>query len=157
MDTTVYEDFLKYRDYHGLNQHATDGVAGRTSQNGALFTVEYLICLVNNPTVPKFIKENEINRLKEVLGNLEVLPGLSVRSPHSPEFDSMDNNVALLIFSAMYGNQEYAKRMREHGLTVKCTGVDLTQGAENNKKFYKWAKLLGWGKAINYWNNNTPS
>lgn len=152
-----YKDFLKYRDSHGLNQGASNGLYGHTSQNGAMFTVEYFLCLMNDPKTSSPTKQKEVVRVKSVLDKLEVRPGLSVRFPGSPEFDSMDNNVALLVFSSLYGNSEYASRMREHGLNVECTGIDSTQGAEQNKKFYPLAKLLGLGKVKNYWNNNSSN
>lgn len=152
-----FRDFLKYRDSYGMNQGSSNGLSGNTSQNGAMFTVEYLLCLVNDPYTVEAIKEKEINRVKTVLDKLEVKPGLSVRFPGSPEFDSMDNNVALLTFSCLYGNSEYAGRMREHGITVKCTGIDTTQGVEQNKKFYPLAKFLCLGKVKNYWNNNNSN
>lgn len=156
----IIADFIPYRDKYGLQQIMSQDGQGITTQNGTLFTVQYVICLYNA------LKENglhedasdlidEINRVKEVFRSCEVSPGLSIRYPNDKEFDSMDNNSALLVFSAMFDDGRYAKDMRNLGLNVKCVGYDTTQDSENNKKYYPLAKLFSFGSPKNYWNNNT--
>lgn len=152
----VYEAFLPYRDVYGFNQVETlDGNMGRSTQNGTLFTMEYLLCLLSSKE-PDEIKQSEIKRIKEVFTSSMSGKGLSLRFPGSKEFDSMDNNAALLVFSALYGNSEYAKDMRDVGLNVTCTGTDQEQDPTRNNKFYPLAKLLGLGKVKNFWNNQYP-
>ena len=126
----IKKDFLPYRDKYGLNQLTTDGQQGHISQNGALFTMEYLLCYDNIP-------KEEINRLKEVYASLEILSGLSKRFPDSGEFDSMDNNGVNLVFSAIWGNKEFAKRMRAHGTKIECDGIDNIDHDKNNRYLNK--------------------
>jgi len=61
----------------------------------------------------------------------------------------MDNNAALLIFSSLFDNGNYAKEMLVVGRDVICTGYDQLQDTERNKKFFWLYKLLG----LPYWNN----
>lgn len=143
------DEWLKYRDCFGLNQNKTDGTQGITSQNGVLFTVEY--ALATNPSLVESFRINEVFR------NCEVLSGLLRRYPNSTEYDSMDNNTAALIFSALYGNRGFAKRMREHGRDVTCDGPDQTRDAVENKYWYALVELLCFGLVRNYWNNTRPS
>lgn len=167
----ILEDFKKYRDKYGLNQLTTNGVEGDVSQNGSLFTMEYLLCLLSyidneDGSVNYEIfndAEEEIERLKEVYKGLENAPGLSVRAPGSTEFNSMDNDAAMLMFSYAFGNQEYAKRHRDQGLNVQCDGVDETQDPDRNHKFLLLARIVstlqlaGLLKPKNFWNNQNPS
>lgn len=158
----IIEDFKPYRDVYGLNQIRTENGMGCTTQNGTLFTVQYAICLYN-ALKEKSLHEDasllidELARIKEVFTSCQVENGLSIRYPSDREFDSMDNTSALLVFSALFGQSEYAVAMRNHGLNVKCVGYDENQGAEMNKKFYTIAKIMGLGSPKNYWNNNEPN
>jgi len=152
----LYEDFLKYRDGDGWNVLDTDRGIGVPCQNGALFTFEYLICLLNDESVPQELKESEVKRIKYVFHNLERLYGYTYRASWSDEFDSMDNTVAWLAFSALFDNGEFANRMLLVGQNVCAEGVDETQDAEKNKKFFPFAKLLNFGTIKNYWNNQNP-
>lgn len=167
----IFEDFKKYRDKYGMNQLNTDGNEGGVTQNGALFTMEYLLCLLSyvhneDGTVnPEIFKEaqDEILRLRDVYASLENKPGLSVRSPGSGEFDSMDNDGSILMFSMLFGNREYARRHRDQGLNVQCDGIDEQQDPTRNQKYYLLAKIIstlqlaGFMKAKNYWNNQNPN
>lgn len=166
----LFDDFKKYRDKYGMNQLETNGVEGNVSQNGALFTMEYLLCLLSyveneDGTINHEIfgeAADEILRLKEVYASLENKPGLSVRTPDSTEFDSMDNDGSILLFSALFGDRAYAKRHRDHGLNVECTGIDEVDDVERNKKYYFLARVIstfqlaGFFKAKHYWNNQRP-
>lgn len=153
----IFSDFKKYRDIYGLNQLNTDGEKGGTTQNGALFTLEYLVCIESlAPDTVGML--GEFGRLKDVFNSLEVLPGLTRRSPDSLEGDSMDNNGASLVFSALYGYRDFANRMWNHGQGVRATGVDMVQDPTRNMKFYPIAWLLNGCKAPRYfWNNTRPS
>lgn len=164
-------DFKLYRDQYGMNQLYTNGVMGFPSQNGELFTLEYVICLMESSTTSHEKKLEEIDRLKGVYKALEVLDGLTRRTPDSTEGNSMDNNGSSLIFSAMFGDREFAKRMKEHGEAVICEGP---LSREDHEKWYVPASLvtilftvgcrpwLWWRFAknkfrpLNYWNNTEP-
>lgn len=171
----IYKDFLIYRDRFGLNQLKTNGTQGGWSQNGALFTMEYLICLLQSDDVFKHLHiQTEIERLKTVYKSLEVhTPGVSHRLPNSNEPDSMDNTVAIFAFSGCFDEGGFAKRSKIHGHTVTCTGIDPSLNeidTERSRKAYPWAHLtsfltvivrpwlwLRWAKnkfrPINFWNN----
>ena len=158
----IIEEFKLYQDKWGLSQiRSKDGI-GETTQNGSLFTIQYVICLFNS-----FIKDpnsfnlsdlkKEFERINSVIKSLEVKPGLSVRYPNDKEYDSMDNNSALLVYSSLFDNGRYANDMRNHGKNIICVGYDEIQDLNINKKFYKIAKVFGLGSIKNYWNNNTPN
>lgn len=164
---SLLEDFKKYRDVYGMNQLSTDGSQGGVTQNGALFTFEYLIVLLEDETVPHEKKLEEIERLKGVYKSLEVTPGLSRRTPHSGEGDSMDNTGSNLNFSAMYDKRGFAKRMKAHGEQVVCTGQlpghKYFTLASFVTAFWLLPRPWLWGGFIKnkfrpkfYWNNTQP-
>jgi len=161
----VINDFKPYVDKYGLSQIRTENGIGCTTQNGTLFTVQYLICLLNKfdnkpDSSIKFWDEclrwDECFRIYKVLLSCQSDEGLTIRYPYDTEFDSMDNVSAILVFSYLFDSSGIASKIRNHGLNVICTGYDENQGAELNKKFYPLAKILGLGKVKNYWNNNNP-
>lgn len=156
----------------GLVHRQTRDSVGVVSENGALFSVEYIVSLMKQTDISDGDKRIELQRIKIELERLEVYPGITVRSRvWNPRYDSMDNMGALLVFSSMFGSSEFAKRMRDAGENVACTGVDLTPKLskfhlyhiEENKKYYFLARLvstiqgMGFFKAKYYWNNRTPT
>jgi hypothetical protein len=154
----IYEDFHLFRDKHGLNQINTAEGKGVTSQNGTLFTMQYLLCLLASDEASEAEKISEVNRVSALFKSLEVGKGLTVRYPRDREFESMDNSSAILTFSAVFDNGRFAKDMRERGRTQKCEGYDDIAGnVAMNKKFYPLALILGLGRPRNYFNNNRPS
>jgi hypothetical protein len=155
---SLYQDFKKYIDADGLTCLNTDGVKGLTTQNGVLFTMQYLFCLLASDEHHD-IKLQEIDRIGKIFNHLEVKPGLTVRFTGSPEFDSMDNACAWLTFSALFDEGKFADRMLMHGQTIVATGTDDTQDKEKNDKFYPYARLfniLTFGKVKNFWNSQNP-
>lgn len=156
---SILDDFLPFRDRFGMNQlSSVDGV-GQTTQNGALFTMEYLVCLIGSAQIPE--AQKEINRLWTVFESLEVKPGQSVRSPGSDEFNSMDNEVAMLLFSLVFGARIYANRHRDAGRKTFAKRIDTAQDPDRNTKFYplaKWLSILTFAgfSPRNYWNANEP-
>jgi len=155
---SLYQDFKKYKDKNGLICLDTDGVKGYTTQNGVLFTMQYLFCLLASDEDFK-IKLKEIDRIGKVFNKLEIKPGLTIRSSGSPEFDSMDNTCAWLTFSALFDEGKFADRMYEHGQNIRATGIDETQDADKNIKYYpyaKWFNILTFGKVKNFWNSQNP-
>ena len=155
---SLYQDFQKYIDKEGLTCLDTDGVKGYTSQNGVLFTMQYLFCLLASDE-DHSIKLDEIDRIGKVFNSLEFKPGLTVRFSGSPEFDSMDNTCAWLTFSALFDEGKFADRMYQHGQNIRAVGVDETQDADKNAKYYpyaKWFNILTFGKVKNFWNSQNP-
>lgn len=150
----ILEDFKKFRDINGLNQLEPNS----TSQNGTLFTAEYLFCLLASESVTDQQKTEEIERIKKAFfPALERYHGLSVRFPQSGEYESMDNTCAIIAFSAMFENGAFASRMFDRG-QQRVLGVDESQDAENNKKFYKIAKILSLGCNPKWvFNNQKPT
>lgn len=155
---SLIEDFKRYQDKHGLTGLSSTGEAGRSSQNGALFTMEYVICLMADTNTSDEEKHAEIERLRGVYRSLEKFPGVSARIPNGKEFDSMDNVGAMATFSALYDNGEFARRCYEHGARTRATGIDQTQSADLSNKWYKLAWVLaGFRPPRFFWNNNTPN
>ena len=153
----LIDDFKKYRDPHGLNGLYTDGTIGHSTQNGALFTLEYLIILLGSD-LPDSVKQQEIHRLKQVYLMLERFPGVSIRFPGSNEFDSMDNTGAIATFSGLVDDGNFSKRSYEHGANTRAEGIDQSQDKDNSNKYYRlawWVNLCR--KPRFFWNNNTPS
>jgi len=152
---SLFNDFLKYRDSYGLNQLNSVGGEGQATQNGALFTMQYLICLEENNDENL---QNEIERLRWVFKSLEEEFGLSRRFPDSTEIDSMDNQAALLTFSALYDKGRYARNMIDHGKEVKCEGIDPYDKVDLSKKTYWVARILNFGfQPKNFWNCRKPN
>lgn len=150
----MFEEFKLYRDQYGLNQLSTKNGVGETTQNGTLFTMQYLTCLAENSD-PNLL--TEVERVKQVFKTCEPYSGLSSRTPDSREIDSMDNQSALLAFSALYGNNEYAQRMYEYGQCFQVDGIDFESKPEETLKFYPIAWLLNGFKAPkNVWNVQYP-
>lgn len=168
---SFYEEFLKYRDRYGMNQLNTDGVQGGVTQNGALFTMEYLICLLEANFDP-LDEILEVHRLIQVYRSLEVLPGLTRRTPDSLEGDSMDNTGATAAFSGLF-DRGIAERMKAQGENVVCTGFDEVQDPTRNSKYMTIARIVTatqviwrpwlWASWIKsgfkpkfFWNNTLP-
>ena len=155
----MQDEFKKYIDKDGLFCIDTDGNSGISTQNGVLFTMQYLFCLLAS-NENEIIKTKEIERIKEVLKKLEIKSGLSVRFYGSTEFESMDNTCAWLTFSALFDDGQFANRMFIHGQKTFADGIDETQDKEKNEKYYnyaKWFNILTFGKVKNFWNNQNSN
>lgn len=151
----IFADFKHYRDKYGFNSLSETNGEGHVTQNGTLFTMQYLICLSQNES--SNIVHEEIERLRQVYKSIEAQPGLSRRHPDSDEYDSMDNQSAILAFSALYDNGRYAKDMVRYGQDTRCQELDLAEKPEETKKWYKWAKVINLGRAPNNcWNVKHP-
>lgn len=151
----AFEDFLKFRDQYGLNQLEPN----QTSQNGALFTVEYLLCLLSLQEVSEDDRWSEIYRIRDqVFPQLEpALSGVPRRSPNSTEHDSMDNGIALLTFSTLFDGGEMAHRMYLHGSMTRAKRLDTNQSPDEALRFYPIAWILNGFKAPRYfWNCEDP-
>jgi hypothetical protein len=168
-----FEEAKQYRDKFGMNQLTHTNGVGDVSQNGALFTLEYLIWLINDEDIPEDVKRAEIERLREVYKSLETFPGVSSRVPGGDEFDSMDNTGAIAAFSGLFDQGGYSKRAWEHGDRTHSTAIDMVQDPERNTKFYTIARIVTVMHCLNpvamfrwiksgftpkmFWNNNRPT
>jgi hypothetical protein len=150
---SILDDFKVFRDRLGLNQLQPN----ETSQNGTLFTVEYLICLMGSGLVSQEEINEEAQRVRKAFfPQLERYHGLSVRFPESGEYESMDNTCALVTFSALFDNGEYSERMCSRG-EQRVIAPDEAQDKENNTKFFKWAKIASLGLNPKWvFNNQNP-
>lgn len=149
----IIEDFKEFQDAQGLQQLNP----GEVSQNGSLFTVEYLITLLADDSSTEEEKKAEIERICKVLRGLEVLPGLTIRNWGSTEFESMDNTIAILTFSALFDEGRFAQRLELRGQN-RTHGPDQSQDKEKNEKAWPWANALSlWRGPKNVWNNQNPN
>jgi hypothetical protein len=170
---SLLEEFHKYRDEYGMNQLRSDGTSGIVTQNGQLFTLEFAMIVLESDEVSVEEAVAEIIRLRQVYGSLEYMMGTSLREPNSLEGNSMDNNGAHLVFSALFDGGGYAKRMWEVGETVQCVGPDFEQDPLTNMQYFDLARIitatqmiyrpwrwLGWAKSKfgpkYFWNNTRP-
>jgi hypothetical protein len=171
---STYSEAQKYKDANGFYQDKTNGQEGKTSQNSALFHLEMLMLILADENIPESVKQEEINKSKAAYLKLENFPGVSARNPGGEEFDSMDNTGAIATFSGLFDEGRFSKLSYDHGNTTHATGIDMTQAAEKNVKFYNIARI---GTAILhcwnpvslfrfiksglapkfFWNNNTPN
>lgn len=145
---SIIDDFKPYVDRYGLSclDKGSDGY-GVTSQNGALFTMQYLFCLRDKD--PENF-QSEVDRVKKVFDKLEKEPGLSRRFFHSTEVDSMDNQAALLTFSALFDNGRYANDCLSYGERTICEEYEPA-----HKKYFYLARFLH--GAVKYcWNVEKP-
>lgn len=152
----IIEDFKVFTDSEGLVQLNP----GETSQNGSLFTLEYLIALLADDTSTEEEKKAEINRIGLALRALEKEPGLTVRFKNSTEFESMDNTVAFLTFSGLFDEGRFGQRLELRGMT-RASDYDRTQDEEKNAKSWNFARILAFitslnPKPYNFWNNQHP-
>lgn len=155
----IIEAFKRYRDEHGLTGLYTLNDHGLPTQNGALFTLDYALILLEKETdAHEFTLE--ISRLWNVYSTLESdvsIGGLTLTRPGSNEFDSMDNVGAILVFSSLFDAGRMARRIYEHGNSVECTGIETIQDKDRNFKYYPHAALLNGLKPPKfYYNNNRP-
>lgn len=144
---SVVDDFKPYMDRYGLSCLSKKDGYGETSQNGALFTMQYLFCLKEKEP-ESFV--SELERVAKVFAKLEKEPGLSRRFFHSTEIDSMDNQAALLTFSALYDVGRYAKDCLNYGETTICKTSD-----KGSEKYFVLAKLIH-GEAKFCYNVTSP-
>lgn len=171
---SIYDKLQKYKDANGFYQDKSEDGVGKQSQNSALFHLECLMLLVNDENTSDEVKEREVARSILLYKTLENFPGVSARNPGGEEFDSMDNTGAIATLSGLYDEGRFSKLSYDHGNTTHATGIDMTQAAEKNVKFYNIARI---GTAILhcwnpvslfrfiksgfapkfFWNNNTPS
>ena len=148
----IIDDFKVFEDKYGL----TALNPGETSDNGALFTVEYLLTLLADSTSTDAEKQAEIARVMSVLKSLEPQPGLTVRSPGDTAFESMDNTVAFLTSSGLFDAGRFGARLEARGNT-RMTGPDETQDSANNNKLWPWLNALSLWRGPNHiWNNQNP-
>jgi hypothetical protein len=151
---SIFDEFKVYRDRLGLNQLEPNS----TSQNGVLFTMEYLFCLSSSNSLSEQQLKEEIDRIGVAFfPQLERYSGLSVRFPESGEYESMDNTCALITFSGLFDGGKYASRMYDRG-QQRVIAPDEAQDKENNVKFFKWAKILSFGLNPKWvFNNQNPT
>lgn len=153
----LIDEFRKYQDEHGLTSAYTNGTSGLPTQNGALFTIEYLLCLMADDETPQEEKIAELERIKKVLRSLEKYPGVSARKPGDEEFDSMDNAGALATFAGLFDDGGFSKRCYDHGANTRATGIDVTQDVEMSRRYIALAQALsGFQPPRFFWNVSHP-
>lgn len=144
-----FTEFSKYQDRFGLNQ-LDQGEPAPTSDNGALITVEYFLSLTPEE------RRIDLLRVKQVLKNLEVPTDHGVvtcRFPGSQLTDSMDNATALIVFSELFDDSRFSKKLYMHGELTFATGLDDYQDKSRTLKYYPIAWLLNRCKIPNQFYN----
>jgi hypothetical protein len=134
---SVFEDFSKYVDRYGLTQ-ITPGEPALTTDNGALFTVEYFL-LLNEQN-----KRIELERLKIVFKSLEQKTDngvVTLRYPGCRTTDSMDNATALIVFSELFDGSRLSKELYKHGELTTARRIDDAQDEARSFKYYPIAWL----------------
>lgn len=150
--SNIIDEFKVFQDASGLAQLNP----GEVSQNGSLFTLEYLITLLADHTATDEEKKAEIDRIGKLLKALEPEPGLTIRFQGSTEFESMDNTVAFLTFSALFDEGRFGQRLELRGQN-RVTGPDQSNEADKNNKTWPLANALSlWQGPKNVWNNQHP-
>lgn len=81
--------------------------------NGALFTVEYYLCLKRH----KQILPNDIDDFQNLLNQLMIQPGMTLRQPGYIAIDSPDNLIAFAIATKVFGC-DFAHRILSYGKTT---------------------------------------
>lgn len=142
-------DFKTYQDIFGY----TSLKPRETSQNGELFTVQYL--LIAEQVLPKPEFDAEVARIKLLFELSQAPCGLQNRYPGDREHNSMDNLTASLVFSALYDqNKSYAKFIHAYS---KTSGVTKCDTDNMSKKTWFLARLLnGFGPVRGVFNNADP-
>ncbi len=155
----IVNEFSSYMDKYGFMSLNTDGTKGEPTQNGPLFTMDYLIALISNlDNLDPNELESEIQRINKAILACEIFPGVTRRNPDSTEADSMDNGTANHSFSYLFGNSQFAIRKLAHGQSIRATGIEPNDNFANSFKYYPLAWILSGFKPPRYfWNNKSPS
>lgn len=132
------ESYLSYIDRFGLMQ-ISPGTPAPTSDNGALVTLEYFLCLSET--------EKKINVLafKKALRNLEERTqhgSVTRRFPGCSYTDSMDNATALLMFSELFDDSRLSKELYKHGELTRAKRIDSYQDEDRSLRYYPIAWVL---------------
>lgn len=152
----IIKAFAAFQDQFGLNQ-----INGTTSDNGVLFTSEYILCISQlvKTAEDKILFEQEVSRVAKVFETCESIPGVQRRSPSSTSYDSMDNHTARLAFDGILAKGAFALRMIEHDTKRKCAGSDTTLDSATNSTnsvWFKWLNPLSLWNLKGFWNNHNP-
>jgi hypothetical protein len=134
----IIEDFKPYKDQFGLvGLNGTN--PSDTSDNGALFTLEYLLLLKEEELAV------ELPTIKKAYESL-LIPtdnGLVTRRfPGCERTDSMDNATGIVVYDALFSDGAISKLLYEHGEKTRARDIDSFQDLERSKKFYPIARAL---------------
>lgn len=148
------EAFKEHRDRYGLNQVRRSDDPLVVSENGVLFTVEYLMKLDSLVGSLEDLAEYmvEVKRVAEVFEATTWLPGLMRRFPGCIDQDSMDNHVARLSFDLKYNGGAFARDMIRYQKEQRNDGH-----AGGSKWWHLLAKAVGLGRARYSYNPVHPN
>jgi len=150
---STLDDFYSYRDRFGLIQ-ITPGEPAVTSDNGALFTVEYFLLLSDQE------RRIELPRLKQVMSSLELKTEngvVTLRYPGCRYTDSMDNATAMIIFSELFDDSRLSKELYKHGELTAARRIDDAQDQERSFNYYPIAWIINGFKAPRRFYNVRPN
>jgi len=148
----------KYIDQFGLIALETDGVKGNATQNGVMWTAEYLIASKELGLLDEATEKQLLKAIADCQGE----NGETYRHPGKiDEWDAMDNVVGFLATQPAHSLTRWYNSGSD-----KLDKVDDKQDTQTNTKFLpyaKLAKLIGysgsyfpWSREPMYWNNTQP-
>ena len=163
MNNTQYdkmiEHFKLYQDQWGM----TSIVPGEATDNGALFTAETIICILNCG-VPNSPFWDTYSKYLAAIDQCIIGYGILQRQPNDPTYNSMDNYTARLALNIILnqhctGIDKFGSDMRLYdGIVVDGVDTDYPDAGQvgMSKKTYLLAKVLGLGKILHCYNTNNP-
>jgi len=141
-------EYAKFRCKDGLNQLEP----GKSSQNGQLFTLSYLIDIL--PELSPSMQSIELERVEKVFSHLENPDGIHRRHSSSTETNSMDNTAAIIALDMMTNNG-FASRMLKFARNNSSVSIDPDDNHPKAKLFWRLSKIIGLGTEY-CWNARNP-
>lgn len=134
----IISDFEPYKDEFGfVGLNGTN--PSDTSDNGALFTLEYLLLLSKEELIL------ELPQISQAYNSLLIRTdnGLVTRRfPGCERTDSMDNATAIILYDVLYASGTISKKIYSHGELTRARDIDSFQDLERSKKYYPLARAL---------------
>ena len=141
----IVKDYESFMDEYGLVQPDHKDEKRPPSQNGTLFTAQYIVALNHHKAL-----QFEIARLHKLYLSCESLPGLLTRTPagtlRAKEQEGPDNHYAA-IYVDMVLHTGFSKRFLEYGKTAKITKYSA-DNKPSKMEAAKWEKYTKWGYRI---------
>lgn len=137
-------------DRFGLLQESL-GEPATTGNFGALITTEYFFFL-DDPT-----KRMIVPAIKIALRNLEVQTTygcITTKYPNAIGCDSIENMIALIMFSELFDNSRLSKKLYAHCELTRANRIDATEFPEENMRKYPLAWVLSGFKSPNRFFNS---
>ncbi len=119
--SSITKDYERFTDVHGLVQADSDGVRGKTSDNGIRFTAQYVRALCRSGMMTRQIE----HRIMSTLSNCVELPGLYNRYPGASHRQESHDDYRGLALISFYTKSGIAQRILQHGRRHRFFGIPL--------------------------------